>query len=239
MSQAKTNKRSYNNNHGSKQPRHAGPKVRVIDLSSKDAHKGMLIELTVEALKRFYKTIDSLRLGNYKTGFNTYQYGLVIVEGFSWSRMEDDGFAKVSGTLFGLVKAEDFLRLSSSKSEPALADYEQAIFIEDEGGIFIDGADTKVAVTKFRTNGPSKKFVVTYRSTEQFTSTMVEELFALDILPQFRKELSHVNSKQEARNEDETRHEAKPAAKSASRPPREQQPRRPMKKTAEPLHASA
>lgn len=237
MSQAK-GKRPFNGdrNNNSKQVRHAGPKVRVVDLRQKNAHKDTLIELSIEGLKRFYKTVDSLRLGNYKTGFNTYQHGLEIVEGYTYHRADEAGFTKVTGTLFGLMKADAFTRLAGAKVSSGLGEYEQAIFIEDEAGIFIEGSDTKVSIVKFRAEGPAKKFVVPYRSIEQFTSTLIEELFALDILPQFRKELSNVVAKQEGREAPEAR-ETKPVAKPAARPARDAQPRRPMKKTAEPLHA--
>jgi hypothetical protein len=238
MSQAK-NKRTFNN--GNKQPRHTGSKVKVTDLRGKDAHRDTLVELTIEALKRFYKTVDALRLGNYKTGFNTYQHGLLIVEGYTFHSVAEggSGFKKVTGTLFGLMKAERFAKFSTGNNEPGLGEFEQALFIEDEGGIAVDGNDTKITVTKFLASGDTKKFVAPYRSIEQFSATMIEELFALDILPQFRKELSHVAAKQAERNSDEKRHDAKPAAKPAARPAREAAPRRPMKKTAEPLHASA
>jgi hypothetical protein len=242
MSQAKNQKRSFNS--GNKQPRHTGPKVRVVDLRQKGAHKDALIELSIEALKRFYKTVDALRLGNYKTGFNTYQHGLEIVEGYKFHRQVEAtegnkaGFEEATGTLFGLLKADAFTRLAGSKTSPGLGEYEQALFIEDEGGIAIDGTETKVTIVKFRAEGPAKKFVVSYRNTEQFTGTLIEELFALDILPQFRKELSNVVAKQNAQPV-LTSHEQKRDAKPAGRPAREQQARRPMKKTAEPLHASA
>ncbi len=231
MNQAKT-KRPFNGGQNNKTPRHTGPKLRVVDLRAKDAHTETLVEMSVEALKRFYKTVDALRLGNYKTGFNTYQYGLVIVEGFTVHRAEAGDFTEVMGTLFGLVKADDFTRLASSKAEPALADYEQAIFIEDNGGIYVEGNETKVALTKFRAVGDSKRLTVAYRSIEQFSAVLIEELFALDILPQFRKDLSDVVAKQETRLE--SRQEPKPA----TRPQRTDQ-RRPMRKSAEPIGATA
>jgi hypothetical protein len=202
MNQAKT-KRPYSgdrsNNRGGRTP---GPKARVINLREKGTDSGALVEVTVEGLKRFYQTVDTLRFGNYKTGFNTYQYGLVIVEGFNYSRIEDSGFTKVTGTLFGLVKADDYFRLASSRAEPALVDYEQAIFLEDGNIIHNENNETKVSLTKFHKSADSTRFSIAYRSTEHFIATIAQELFALEILPQFRKDVSAPGEKEEVRQDE-------------------------------------
>jgi hypothetical protein len=190
MNQTKTNKRSHNghNKHEAKKsfaPR--GPKARVINLRAKGYHGDTLTEHAIPEVKRFYQIIDVLRLGNYKTGFNTYQHGLIIVDGFTINRIADGGFVKVTGTLFGLVKAEDYLRLQNAKGEPALADYVQAVFIEDGRVMFADGDVTKIALTKFKTAEASKELSFNYQGLEQFVAQLVGELFALDIMPQFVK----------------------------------------------------
>jgi hypothetical protein len=189
MNQTKTNKRSFNGkkSEGKKSFRPMGPKARVINLRGKNYHGDTLTEHAVQEVKRFYTVIDTLRLGNYKTGFNTYQHGLVIVDGFTINRIADGGFVKVTGTLFGLLKGEDYLRLVGSKNEPALADYVQALFIEDGHILFADGDETKVHVTKFKSEAASKQLSFTYQGIEAFVAQFVGELFALDLLPQFAK----------------------------------------------------
>lgn len=213
MNQTKTNKRSFNGkkNDGKKSFRPTGPKARVINLRAKNHHGDTLTEHAVQEIKRFYTVIDTLRLGNYKTGFNTYQHGLVIVDGFTINRIADGGFVKVTGTLFGLLKGEDYLRLAGSKNEPALADYVQALFIEDGHILSAEDDETKVHLTKFKSEEASKELTFTYQGIEAFVAQFAGELFALDLLPQFAK-------KEEAKKADK---HPKPAE---ARAPREARP---------------
>ena len=211
MNQTKTNKRSFNGkkNDGKKSFRPTGPKARVINLRAKNYHGDTLTEHAVQEVKRFYTVIDTLRLGNYKTGFNTYQHGLVIVDGFTINRIADGGFVKVTGTLFGLLKGEDYLRLAGSKNEPALGDYVQALFIEDGHILSAEGDETKVRLTKFKVEEASKELTFTYQGIEAFVAQFVGELFALDLLPQFAK-------KEEAKKADK---HPKPAVAKEARVP--------------------
>jgi hypothetical protein len=210
MNQTKTNKRSFNGkkNEGKKSFRPTGPKARVINLRAKNYHGDTLTEHAIQEVKRFYSVIDALRLGNYKTGFNTYQHGLVVVDGFTINRIADGGFVKVTGVLFGLLKGEDYLRLAGSKGEPALGDYVQALFIKDGHILIADGDETKVKLTKFKADEASKELTFTYQGLEAFVAQFVGELFALDLLPQFAK-----------------KEEAKAAAKSSDKHPRASAPK--------------
>lgn len=184
MNQAKTNRTHI----GAKKPyRPSGPKVRIVNLRAKGYHAAPLTEHAVQEVKRFYNVVDTLRLGNYKTGFNTYQHGLVIVDGFTHNRIEDNGIRAVTGTLFAVVAADEYLRIAAMKGEPNLIDYVQALFIEDGTIVHTEGGETKITFTKFKSKESARKTTVTYQGLEAFVAQLSSELFALDILPQFVK----------------------------------------------------
>jgi hypothetical protein len=196
MNTNKTNRK----HHGDKKayaPR--GPKARIISLREKGHVGDTLTEFTAREVQRFYGIIDALRFGNFKTGFNTYQHGLIVVDGFTVNGIKNGGFSKKVGTIFGLMKAEDYIRLNAIKGDPALADFVQAVFIEDGKIIHDDAGKTTITFSKFKANDFGQEMTVPYESLEAFVATLVTELFGFDYLPQFVKKDEERKQAQQAK----------------------------------------